>query len=261
MVREFPDNGFVDADGRLTAAGQRAVERFFEVYDPLAFLGAKWRTVYTAVMGLIRSRRITADDFRATVWVAACRHVRDYDPAFGTDVVRTYLPMSVLDAARDLIRWHLRQLPATPFYVDADGVTWEPPGRERPVGWEVDAADEVARIRATVSEWQWAAMGGRYLDDKKDREVAAEMDVTRQRVGQLCEEGATKVRRRITLQPTRSLFSRTRAPISPVTLATLSLGRGSVPLPFHSKPSASIGKRIYVWPSKTTSPPSAFSPA
>lgn len=201
MGREFPDNGFVDADGRLTPAGRDAVMRFRALYpDPLRLLAVMRPGLYRSVVGLIAARVLGAEDFNADVWVTACRSVRRFDPAKGADVAKTFLPQSVRDAAVAVVRRHRTAIRTVPFpadkskgdaeVIDVSVSPLPPPDHEATV------RDEYERVLSVLSPAQRSAMVARFADGLTACEVAARTGVSRQRVCQLCDEGVAKVRRR-----------------------------------------------------------------
>lgn len=110
-AKPYPDNGFVDAAGRLTAAGSAAVAAFVAAYPvPIkALYGCKqsvMKATYWKVVAMIRAGTLDPEEVDAEIRLSVTKGVRRYDPVKAAErkaSVTTYLVNWVLQGAQRAI--------------------------------------------------------------------------------------------------------------------------------------------------------------
>ena len=108
--KPYPANGFVDADGKLTAAAHAAIGKFLAEYPvPVKALAARCRSkggkktggILKWLLAMVRGGLTTMDDINAEILLSVSAGVRRFGPAKGDDVVG-YLVWWVFNAAQKI---------------------------------------------------------------------------------------------------------------------------------------------------------------
>lgn len=96
---KFPNNGFVDANGQLTKAGQDALLKFTRDYaDPIRFLKSITPKFARLIEEHIRLGFYDMEDFNAEVFMQSADAIRRYDPEKAS--VNTFLCWQIRKVAR-----------------------------------------------------------------------------------------------------------------------------------------------------------------
>lgn len=203
----YPDNGFSDADGRLTALARLRLEEFFAAYPvPAKALYApsvyrKYPGVCHWVMGLFRSgdmaRTDIGDELDADIRMSVTAGIRRFDPAAGSSLTTYLIRWVVSGAQKTLERIRRGQRITIVSVLDGDdddrfGVPHDSafaggePDDVEPLGVFQEA---MGRIDPAVAE----LVRRRVLNGERFKDMAAEAGVSKESVRRRVQRGVRRL--------------------------------------------------------------------
>lgn len=192
----FPNNGFVDANGQLTKAGQNALLQFTKDYaSPIAFLRSVQPKMAMLIEEHVNLGFYDIEDFNASVFMHAADAIRRYDPEKAS--VNTFLTWQIRKTARIYAsKYKLRPIRALGLGEDQDLSLWDTCERAFRQDKIVDSEEEDAmyEILRILPKIQRNVLIDNIVHECTLTAISQRMEISRQRVKQIRNAALRKLR-------------------------------------------------------------------